>query len=718
VGDKATNGPAAAARAMAAPIGVAGQQKQATAADPARDGAAGTAAALGFASMQVAAGSAEPPPSFPMTPAGMLALQRLVGNRAVAAAVERSDWQKSPALQRVAVKYNLGETLYNQEAGDQAGAHHYGGKGTFQVTRDGDAGVGVEVRIKFLKQTRNTMPPRKNHPEDPAVGALTGEQTELPQGDRDWATKTASDSVTLWNGKLVLVGKDKPRPDAEEVNKRLPVTFKASPVFGKGDASDTTVIVHPPGVMGGSKGNPIDAGNYYMKKDDSVYPESDAMIYAHEYGHLIGINDEYSQSNEQMNMLIHRAAPGEAASSMAALDKKTLELMALAELSRPLYAQLTASMGAVKNAIAGQKKAVKRKMAEAAKSAAKSPEIGQLLTDRLTNMSIEKVKKHVPRAVAVQTTSNFAATNIATTGVDRILAPGGVSKLIGDAYWQALVKPQGENVNIPGLGDVKIDVAESIWSAPDAKGAKALNKAAAGEAKGVVGRPGLPKLPPPETLIGQLTGAAGTWNAAGGAVETGINAGTFTAKMKATLEAATAAAAAPPILLALLGVPGPAPSIKSSQKLYEKAWVLMFNAANAAVKQLTSELVTSTMNPVLQASATALQAAISAEVQRVMTMTPAELAANPSPDPNMAAIVGDVKGRLDASKAALKGTGMDPLGVAGGTTPAQDVTYSYQGMMGSGKTTEMRTDQFAQIVDSFNTKLKFATEQNFSAETK
>ena len=51
----------------------------------------------------------------------------------------------------------------------------------------------------------------------------------------------------------------------------------------------------------------------------------------------MGINDEYSQSNEQMNQLIHRAAPGTAASSMAALDKKTLELMALALLSRPLY---------------------------------------------------------------------------------------------------------------------------------------------------------------------------------------------------------------------------------------------------------------------------------------------------------------------------------------------------------------------------------------------
>jgi len=712
--DKAREGSAAGVRALAGPQAATGGGKAITAADPARDGGPGTAAALGFASVQMAAAAAEPPPSFPMTPAGFMALQRLVGNRAVASAMERSA-RGVPVLQRVPVAYGgTGETLYNEEdASGKAKANQYGGSGTFQLTRDGDAGVGIEVRIRFLKQNRNTMPPRKGHPKDPAVGDLTGKQTVLPAGDQAWATQTAADAVTKWNGKLVLVGKDVPRPDAE-VTKRLPVTFKATAVFGLTDPADTEVIVHPPGVIGGSTGNPIDAGNYYMKKDDSVYPESDAMIYAHEYGHLMGINDEYSQSNEQMNLLIHRAAPGTAASSMAALDKKTLELMALALLTRPLYGRLIAGLSAVKNAIAGQKKAVKKKMAEAAKAAAKSPEIGQLLTDRLSAMATERVKKQVPRAVAIQTTSNFAGTKIATSGVDRILAPGGVTKLIGDAYWDALVKPQGENINIPGLGEVKIDVASSIFSAGGRKGRVKtdMQKAAEGEAESSVGKPGLPKIQPAGSLIGQLTAVPGTWNAAGGAVETGINAGTFAAKMKATLEAATAAAVAPP--------PGGAaakPSLKSSQRLYEKAWVLMYNAANAAVQQLTSELVTSTMNPVLQASATALQTAIADEVKKVMTMTPTELAANPSRDENMAAIVGDMKSRLDSAKTALKGTGMDPLGT-GGTSPAQDVTYSYQGMMGSGKTTAMRPDQFQQIVDTFNDKLKYKTEQKFAAEVK
>jgi hypothetical protein len=96
---------------------------------------------------------------------------------------------------------------------------------------------------------------------------------------------------------------------------------------------------------------------------------------------------------------------------------------------------------------------------------------------------------------------------------------------------------------------------------------------------------------------------------------------------------------------------------------------------------------------------------------------PSALATAP-PDPNMAKIVTDMKGRLDPSKTALAGTGMDPLGASGATTPAQDVTYSYQELMGSGANTELRNDQFQPMVDKFNATFKLATEQPFKPETK
>lgn len=704
--DKAREGAAGGARAFAGPQSASGGGKAITAADPAREGGPGTAAALGFVSVQLAAGAAQPPPSFPMTPSGFMALQRLVGNRAVAAAMER-------VVQRVPVSVTFSETLYTGEgAGGKAAGGSFGQGGQFQMTRDADNAVNIDMKIKFVRQHRNTINKRPGHPSDPDVGDLTGPITELPEGDRAWATTTSAAAVAHWNGRLVLVGKDKPRPDAAEVDKRLKVVFKATPTFGKNDVADQTVVVHPPNVTGGSKGNPIDSGDFYMKKNDKIYPDSDDQIYAHEYGHLLGIPDEYSQSNEQINQLLHRASPADAASSMAALDKKTIELMVLATLTRPLFGQLQSSMGAVTSAIKAQKKAVKTKMTSAAHDAVRTPEIADLLTNRLTTMSSAKVKPHVPKAVALQTTKNFAHAAVATDGVERILAAGSIGKMVGDTYWKALTSPQDEVVNVPGLGETKVEVQESIYGAAAKRGA--LRNAAVGEAAGSVGKtgPGLPKIPPPDTLVGQLAGAAGAWSAAGGAIETAITSAAFQAKMLATLNAATIAAG----VLPLLGFEV-APTIKSDKALYGKAWTLVNNAAREAVKQLATEMVGATLNPVLQSSVASLRTAIGAEVTRIMTSPPGALAASP-PDPNMAKLVADMKGRLDAAKTALAGTGMDPLGVTGATTPAQDVTYSYQGMMGAGKTEALRADQFKGLIDKFNTTLKLATEQNFTPEMK
>jgi len=93
------------------------------------------------------------------------------------------------------------------------------------------------------------------------------------------------------------------------------------------------------------------------------------------------------------------------------------------------------------------------------------------------------------------------------------------------------------------------------------------------------------------------------------------------------------------------------------------------------------------------------------------------LAAAGNPNPAMRQLIQDMKGRLDADKAATAATGRNPLGAAGGTAPDQDVTYSYQGLMGSNNSTEVRADQFRPMVDAFNTHFKADTEEDFRAET-
>jgi hypothetical protein len=104
----------------------------------------------------------EPAPARPLqspaTAAGALQLQRLAGNRAVSSIVDRIARE---TLQRVAVKESPpNETLYNQPgAGGSAGAAQYGGAVSYDMARNGDAGVTITIKIQFLNQARNGVDP-------------------------------------------------------------------------------------------------------------------------------------------------------------------------------------------------------------------------------------------------------------------------------------------------------------------------------------------------------------------------------------------------------------------------------------------------------------------------------------------------------------------------------------------------------------------------------
>ncbi len=143
-------------------------------------------------------------------------------------------------------------------------------------------------------------------------------------------------------------------------------------------------------------------------------------------------------------------------------------------------------------------------------------------------------------------------------------------------------------------------------------------------------------------------------------------------------------------------------------------------AAKDAAAQVGADLVTQTINPTLTASVTQLMTTIDAEVRRIMVTPAAGVAALGTPDPNMTAMVTAMKAKLDANKAATAANpGVDPMGPSRtGSAPAQDVTYSYQGMMGSNETRALRPDQFAPVVKNFNDKLRQSGEQEFGAEVK
>ena len=658
----------------------------------------------------IAAGGA---PRFVLSPGQALALQRAVGNGTVADVIQS-------IAQRVAVKDpTKTETLYNTTSpGGQATANKYTIDPKYDMTRSGDTGVTVTVRIKFLSQSRNGVDPAApgSPAGTPALGTLLGSPTEIPPGDvrRTWATETAAGAVKNWNGRLTLVG--------EEVNilskntkKRLPVTFNSVAVFGLSEQADNQVIIHPQSTVAGSPGQPIDAGNWYMNKGTS-YGGDDKVIAAHEYGHLLGIPDEYSQSNEQLNALIHQAAPGSAPSARAALDKATVGRMVFSSLKLPLLSQLDAAMPTITDALRAKRRLVKQKMAAAARAGVVAADVRDELRNQLAVASEGKLSPRIPGVVAFETTANFSNRTLAGEGVESGFSAAALGTQIRDAYWKALGSADlaGTTVAVAGLGDVSINVKNSVAATTAAGGANAAS--AAGVATSSVGpsaaAPGLPAIAPSASLEGQVTALPGTWATAGSLLETGVTPAAFGAKMLAILKSAGAAAAAP----LPPGVVAP-PKLARQRELYARAYQMVTNAATEASRQAATDLVAATVGPALTASVSDIGATITAEVDRVMSTPPAGVAALGAPDPNMTAMVTAMKTKLDANKAATAGTGRDPLG-AGAAAPAQDVTYSYQGMMGSNTTRALRPDQFDPMVDNFNKKLTTTFEKKFTAEVK
>jgi hypothetical protein len=653
-------------------------------------------------------------------PAAMRQLQRTAGNRAVTSIVGRIHRN---TLQRVKVsEATVGETLYNQSgAGGTAAAKHYSIKPQYQMTRNGDSGVTVTVRVKFLNQARNGTDPTAPGapPGTPALGALMGSPTEIPVTDPDnrraWCQNIVKEQVKPWNGRLTLVGEEWNATEAN-TKKRLPVTFDAVAVFGLAEEADNQVIVHPTTVVAGSPGQPIDAGNYYLNKGG--YKADEKVIAAHEYGHLIGIPDEYSQSNEQMNALLHQASPGDAPSSRAALDRKTVERMVLSSLRQPLYDRLGTQMPAVADAIRAKRALVKTRMALAARSGVVAPAVRTELTNQLTAASEPGLAPSIPRAVAFQTTANFSNVTNAGVGVEAGFSAAALTSQIRDMYWKALLGAQNAVVAVKGLGDVSINVQGSVNRTTAAGGAQ--QAPAAGLAASTVGSPGgpatvfgFPLILPPSGLVGQLMALPTTFATAGSALETGVTPATFTTKMESVLKSAAAAAAAAPL------PPGVAPPAKMARsgELYRRAYTLVTNASREASKQLATDLINTVVQPVLASSVKTLETTIETEVNRVMTTPPSGVAALGPADPNMAALVAAMKARLDANKTASAGGGRDPLGT-GKPAPAQDVTYSYQGLMGTHGTMAVRADQFAPIVNQFNDKLTTFFEKDFTAEVK
>ena len=387
----------------------------------------------------------------------ILDLQRRAGNQAVAGAMartagadrrgaeRRSVGNGAPAVQRVAVTTpTRQETLFNQRpAAGQAGAAVFGSSAgqTFDMSRGGtpDA-VTVTVRIRFIQQGRTLTGPAGNQrPTD------SGPITAIPPGDarRPFAQNICDTAPTHWTGRAVLVGTRAATSGLASLWNsdaggpvRLPLKFRAVPVYDLAPVpADKEIRLFPQAQAAGGATHPIDARHYYMNPGTYAGMNQEA-IYAHEYGHLLGLSDEYSHSNPQMHALLHGIDPGTASERGKTMDRESVRKMVLAALTRPLMDRVTASTDEIARAFGAGKAPVVTALAASLRTALRDATVKSMLGLNVPPASAALAPRC--RALINAAVADTDTRTLASRVVSAEFGAGPMGALVRRLYFQAL----------------------------------------------------------------------------------------------------------------------------------------------------------------------------------------------------------------------------------------------------------------------------------------
>ena len=129
-------------------------------------------------------------------------------------------------------------------------------------------------------------------------------------------------------------------------------------------------------------------------------------------------------------------------------------------------------MPSITDALRAKRALVKQRMAAAARTGVVTAAVQDELRNQLTAASEPGLASSIPRAVAFETTSNFSNKSIAGEGVEAGFGAAALAGQIQNMYWNAIVGEQDQVVAVKGLGDVKINVQNSIARTSAAGGAQ------------------------------------------------------------------------------------------------------------------------------------------------------------------------------------------------------------------------------------------------------
>ena len=679
---------------------------------------ASTPAATHAPAAQQTAGLLEGRPSSPVT---LLRLQRAAGNRAVSRAVARQlgDATGLDAVQRVAVPVEYSETLQQNGA---AGATSYvpstysikttspsrsaAGEtrpSRYQLTR-GRSSVDVEVRIKFIDPVNGRQ----------GVGVELPAETAADQR-RSQATSVCQRLVGMWNGQFgFFATRQDPvagvPEEAETID--LPVRFTATPVFDIDAEADAAVNLH---LGQAGPGAAFDAGNYYrLMANGRPAPDS---VYAHEYGHLLGLPDEYNQSNPQAHAILHDAAVGAGAPSASPamtrrLDDATRRLMVLQAVRPHLTTAINGIAGTVSTAFATQQRLLVNRLWSVMRQAWRDRATidGLVATYSTALAGVDGATRRLPEVVAFEARDNLSYYTIAQNAVTSALSPASFGTLVRSAFTNAMqsaltnasrilinIAEDQSPVSTPGVQtmDISIDTIgvtadSALNTAAQQMAAATTGAAPAGPAPaGPTGAaPATPALTPSTTLLSALQALPAPW-----ATVDNLFAGPA-AQLPGLIQAAAASLAAAPTLTD--------PSARALYRyMYNDIAVISADTARSTINAFLTLQLTPLLNSQLEQIVGSIQSEADSHTAVSSSGGTDASAGAPAPDPALSATAATMNQRIDA---------MMTTATAGNS----HVRYTVNSLMGNDRQgTSIRNEQMNGILAQFNANLRQPDESEF-----
>jgi hypothetical protein len=588
----------------------------------------------------------------------VLRLQAAAGNAAVADAIAQSGPLGRAVVQRIPVPVGFNERIQQDPPPPAAGgtpAASYsvlnaGQSNRFQLTRSGNQ-LTINVRIKLVSNP-NRQP---------------GVKLPVPDADRPAAQTMLAGLTGPWNASnLVMVGRKVLPPGVagppEQV--RLRTQFVATPVFdvnAAADAFDTEVTFHnrhadprpqtdaagnpiiDPATGTQQGGHPIDSGNFYTGTGNpaSHYGTTSLdVIYAHEYGHLLGIPDEYSQSNPDMHTVLSTVASqaGQTNHLRRAMDRAGMRHMILQAIRPHVTAQINSISNTVAAAFATRRGQIQKRLADGMRRTWRDRTVVDgLVTLVRDQFAGSPLQRHLRGVMFFEAAQNMSYVTIANAQVGAALDPGAINRLINAAFTQAFnAQVNGGVVNLPYLDETgarqQITMRVDTIGVTEAQlgGAGALQtvaQAAVGTAPaGPTQRGRVPPLGPPGTLLSQLGGLAAEWQARGDLMQAQLDA--LDARIQANaLQSFTAAPLAPLADNTVRGL---------YRALYARLQTISEQTALAAV----TEFIDTDIKAKVRDQVQRLSDSIAGVAETQVTVTPGggtNLTPPPTPDPAITA---------------------------------------------------------------------------------